>query len=216
MTIIFSDFDGTITEQETFSGLMKEFAPAASMRLLPRLLSGEITLREGVPAILETIESARYPEMIDRMRSAPIRPGFPEFLDLLEAYGVPLFVLSGSIDDLVLARLSPFRNRIRKVIAAHADTTGPFLRITSDFADRDELVYKPGILGNYPDSEKIAIGDSVTDISMARCASLVFARSLLREMLERENRPFLPYESFFEISRFLEKRWKEHPPHGIR
>ena len=48
--IIFSDFDGTITQEETFSLLMREFAPEASSRMIPRLLSGEVTLRVMVPS----------------------------------------------------------------------------------------------------------------------------------------------------------------------
>lgn len=209
VTMIFSDFDGTITEQETFSMLMKEFAPEASRLIIPRLLSREMTLREGVPAILETIESSRYPQMLDRMAETPIRPGFAEFLELLSDYGIPLVILSGSIEDLVMARLDPFRHRIARVVAARADTTGPFLKITSDFADRDELVYKPGILKEYVDPVKIAIGDSVTDITMAKEATLTFARSLLAEILEKENRPFEPFRSFFDISKFLDNYLKK-------
>jgi 2-hydroxy-3-keto-5-methylthiopentenyl-1-phosphate phosphatase len=207
--MIFSDFDGTITEQETFSLLMKEFAPEASRSLIPRLLSREITLREGVPAILETIESSRYPEMVARMTQAPLRPGFLEFLDLLEKLDIPLVVLSGSLEGLVMARLKPYINRISRVVAARADTTGPFLKIISDYADRDELVYKPGVLAKYPDKLKIAIGDSVTDISMAKSASLVFARSLLAERMKKNSWPFEPFESFFDISRFIETMQKE-------
>ena len=212
MTMIFSDFDGTITEQETFSMLMKEFAPEAYQRLLPRLLAREISLREGVPAVIETIESSSYPQMIERMAEAPLRPGFPEFLDLLEEYGVPLVVLSGSLEDLVKARLAPFSHRIHRIVAAKADTTGPFLRISSDLADRDELVYKPGVMKRWSDPVKIAIGDSVTDIAMSKNATMVFARNLLRETLEWEQRPFHAFESFFDISRFLENKWKHEQP----
>lgn len=212
MTMIFSDFDGTITEQETFSQLMKEFAPEASRQLIPRLLSREVTLREGVPLILETIESSRYPEMLERMTQAPLRSGFPQFLDLLDKYGVPLVVLSGSLEDLVEARLRPFRHRIHRIIAAHADTRGPFLKISSDFANKDELVYKPGIMEDYSDPVKIAIGDSVTDITMAEEATMVFARSLLAKFLKERGTPFSLYDSFFDISRILEKIWTKERP----
>ncbi len=203
-TIVFSDFDGTITEQETFSLLMQEFAPDASRAIIPKLLSGEIPLRDGVPAILETISSDRFADMQERMRLAPLRPGFPEFLDLLDRYKVPLIVLSGSLEDLVLARLAPFRTRVFRVIAAQADTSGPFLQISSDSAGEDELVYKPGILKEYPEARKIAIGDSVTDLAMARMADQVFARSILADRLSKEGRPFTKFDTFFDISRNIE------------
>ena len=211
MTMIFSDFDGTITEEETFSMLMKEFAPEASRRLIPRLLAREVTLREGVPAVLETIGSDRFPQMIARMAQVPLRAGFPEFLDVLDRYRIPLVILSGSLTELVMAPLSPYLHRIHRIVAATADTSGPTLRIHSSFADQDELVYKPGIMNEYGDLKKIAIGDSVTDFSMAKNATTVFARSHLGEYLAKEGRPFYKFSSFFDISRILETILAEVP-----
>ncbi|EQD24613.1 MAG: HAD-IB family phosphatase [Nitrospirae bacterium] len=213
-TILFSDFDGTITEQETFSLLMKEFAPEASRRLIPRLLSGETNLREGVPAILETIPSARFPEMVERMRSMALRPGFSEFLDLLERFSIPLVVLSGSLEELVMARLAPYQNKISRVVAARAVLSGEFLRIHSGSAGGDELVHKAGVMREYGTVRKIAVGDSVTDLTMAREADLVFARSILAERMKKEGRPYRPFENFFEISNYLEDLWKKDPPNG--
>jgi 2-hydroxy-3-keto-5-methylthiopentenyl-1-phosphate phosphatase len=210
-TVLFSDFDGTITEQETFSLLMKEFAPEASRRIVPLLLSGEMTLKAGVPAILETIPSDRFPEMIERMRTMALRPGFPEFLDFLQEFSVPLVVLSGSLEELVMARLSPYKAKISRMVAARADLSGPFLRIVSDSAGGDELVYKAGVMKEYGEVRKIAVGDSVTDLTMAREADLVFARSLLARRMKEEGRSFIAFESFFEISNYLESYWKLEP-----
>ena len=202
--IIFSDFDGTITQEETFSLLMREFAPEASSRMIPRLLSGEVILREGVPAVLETIPSSAFPAMERRMREAPLRPGFEEFLNTLEHLGIPLVVLSGSIEPLVNARLAPYRSRIERIVAAKVDLSGPFLKVTSPYADHDELVYKPGILYSFDVPTRIVVGDSVTDFSMARMGSLVFARSILAKKLDEERRKYIPFETFFEISNYLE------------
>lgn len=212
-TVLFSDFDGTITEQETFSLLMKEFAPEASRRIVPRLLSGETTLREGVPAILETIPSERFPEMVARMRTMDLRPGFPEFLDFLEQHAIPLVVLSGSLVELVMARLAPYRTRISRVVAAHAETDRPLLRIHSETAGGDELVHKAAVMREYGEALKIAIGDSVTDLTMAREADLVFARSLLARRLSNENRPHVSFETFFDISNYLELFLKNKAVH---
>ncbi|MGC8528708.1 MAG: HAD-IB family phosphatase [Leptospirillia bacterium] len=206
--IVFSDFDGTITQEETFSQLMREFAPEAAKQMIPRLLSGEITLREGVPAVLETISSSTFPSMERRMREAPLRPGFEEFLNTLEHLGIPLVVLSGSIEPLVLATLHPYRNRIERIVAAKVDLSGPFLKITSPYADHDELVFKPGVIQSFNPPQKIIVGDSVTDFSMARMGNLVFARSLLAKKLEEEGRKYIPFETFFEISNYLKLHQK--------
>ncbi len=202
--VVFSDFDGTITQEETFSLLMREFAPEASERMVPRLLSGEVTLRDGVPAVLETISSSVFPAMEKRMEEAPLRAGFEEFLNTLDRLGIPLVVLSGSIEPLIMAALRPYRNRIARIVAAKVDLSGPFLKITSPYADGDELVYKPGILLSFDVPTRIVVGDSVTDFSMARMGDIVFARSLLARKLQEEGRDYRPFETFFEISNYLE------------
>ncbi len=207
--VVFSDFDGTITKEETFSLLMREFAPEASRQMIPRLLSGEVTLRDGVPAVLETISSSVFPTMEDRMREAPVRPGFEEFLSTLDRLGIPLVVLSGSIEPLLMATLHPYRDRIERIIAAKVDLAGPFLKVSSPYADRDELVYKPGVLQSFGSATKIVVGDSVTDFSMARMGDLVFARSILAEKLEEEGRKYIKFESFFEISNYIELHKKD-------
>ena len=202
--VVFSDFDGTITQEETFSLLMREFAPEASRAMIPRLLSGEVTLREGVPAVLETISSSAFSAMEDRMKEAPLRPGFVEFLNTLDRLGIPMVVISGSIEPLLMAALTPYKSRIERIVAAKVDLSGPFLRVTSPYADHDELVYKPGILQSFSSATKIVVGDSVTDFSMARMGDIVFARSLLAKKLDEEGRHYIAFDTFFEISNYLD------------
>ena len=57
--IVFCDFDGTITAVETFVAMFKEFAPDVSAAVLPQLYNRQITLRQGVRQILESILSRR-------------------------------------------------------------------------------------------------------------------------------------------------------------
>ena len=203
--VVFSDFDGTITQEETFSLLMKTFAPEASALMIPRLLSGEITLREGVPAVVETIPSSRFPDMLEFMKKAKLRPGFESFLEKLAKRSIPFIVLSGSLEPLVMATLAPFQSLIHRVVAAAVDSQGPFLHVSSPHARHDELVYKPGILSEYPGSKKIVIGDSVTDYSMARAGDIVFARSLLAQDLVKSAIPYHKFETFFDISNNIDK-----------
>ena len=63
--VVFCDFDGTITAEETFVGMLKEFAPQLSEKLMPLMYARRLTLREGVRQILESIPSARYPQIIE-------------------------------------------------------------------------------------------------------------------------------------------------------
>jgi 2-hydroxy-3-keto-5-methylthiopentenyl-1-phosphate phosphatase len=99
--IVFCDFDGTITVEESFVAVLKKFAPELSAQLLPQMYTRQITLREGVRKILESIPSSRYPKILDFTQPQPIRPGFVELLDFLEAEKVPLVIVSGGLRGMV-------------------------------------------------------------------------------------------------------------------
>ena len=52
-------------------------------------------------------------------------------------------------------------------------------------------------MAKYPADEKIAIGDSVTDINMSLAADLVFARDRLIQYLDAENKPYVRWAKLF-------------------
>lgn len=58
----------------------------------------------------------------------------------------------------------------------------------SKIGSNQEFVASAQIMMNYPAQEKIAIGDSVTDINMSLAADLVFARDALMQYLDPEKK----------------------------
>jgi 2-hydroxy-3-keto-5-methylthiopentenyl-1-phosphate phosphatase len=63
--IVFCDFDGTITIEETFVAMIERFAPEVSQLVLPAIYAQRVTLRQGVRQMPESIPSAKYPEIIE-------------------------------------------------------------------------------------------------------------------------------------------------------
>ncbi|AFY36970.1 hypothetical protein Lepto7376_0544 [[Leptolyngbya] sp. PCC 7376] len=90
-TIVFCDFDGTITTVDTFGDALAKFAPEVSADILPKLYYREMTLREGVRTILEAIPSEKFPAFVDEINDKPTRPGFSEFLQFLSDRQVPCY-----------------------------------------------------------------------------------------------------------------------------
>jgi 2-hydroxy-3-keto-5-methylthiopentenyl-1-phosphate phosphatase len=211
-SIIFCDFDGTITAIETFAGMLKEFAPDLSAQIMPLMYARKLTLREGVRQILESIPSRLYPEIISYAETKPIRPGFTELVDFLNSQNVPLIVISGGLKNMVKAVLSRQENqslitKISDIFAIEIDTSSDYLKINSDFEAGTELVAKVKVMEQYDASEKIAIGDSLTDINMALKADLVFARDRLKNYLDEENKSYISWENFFDIKNYLVAHW---------
>ncbi|HEY9596927.1 MAG TPA: HAD-IB family phosphatase [Cyanophyceae cyanobacterium] len=213
--VVFCDFDGTITSEETFVGMLKEFTPQLSEQLMPLMYARQLTLRQGVRQLLESIPCARYPEILDYAKSKLIRPGLVELLEFLEAEKVPFVVVSGGLRGMVETVLSqtstgtpPLLERVAAIYAVDVDTTGEFLQVSSQLEGGTELVDKVQVMAKYRAQEQIAIGDSVTDLNMALEAPIVFARDRLSQYLDEYNKPYIPWNDFFEIREHLHQQWK--------
>ncbi|MBW2053255.1 MAG: HAD-IB family phosphatase, partial [Deltaproteobacteria bacterium] len=197
--IIFCDFDGTITVDETFVNMLKQFTPEMYKKLVPEMYTLRVTLKDGVRRLLESIPSRRYPEILDNVRSKPIRPGFVEFLDFLEDKDVPFVLVSGGLRGMIETVLGPLVERFQAVYAADLDTSGKYLQVRSEYEGETEVVSKVKVMAKYNPEESIAIGDGVTDLNMAMNASLVFARDNLTKYLDERQKPYIRWDTFFDI-----------------
>ncbi len=206
--IVFCDFDGTITAIETFVAMFKEFAPEVSSQLLPRMYTREVTLRQGVRKILESIPARRYPEILEFTRSQPTRPGFVELLDFLATHQVPLVVVSGGLRGMVEVVLGELVQRVHAIHAIEVDTHSEYLHIYSPYEDGTEMVAKVKVIEQYGEVHAIAIGDSLTDLNMALYAPTVFARDRLAEYLDQHQKPYIPWTDFLDIRDRLIELWK--------
>lgn len=206
---VFCDFDGTITVEETFVGMLKRFAEAEYKSIEERVVSRQLTLREGVRRLVESIPSNRYPEVLDYIRDKEIRPGLGEFLEFLDAEGVPFVVVSGGLLGLVSTRLESLAEHIEAVYAADVDTRGKYLKVVSEFEGDVELVDKTRIMSRYDFDESVAIGDGISDLNMALHSSVVFARDNLAKHLERRGKLYKAWNDFRDVRESLARYWED-------
>lgn len=212
--IVFCDFDGTITAVETFAGMLKEFSPELSAQLMPKMYSRELTLKQGVRELLESIPSSRYEEIIEYVQSKELRPGLEEFLDYLAGLTVPFVVVSGGLAIMVEAALqrrgvsgTPLREKVTDVWAVGVDNSGEYLQVYSPVENDTEILAKVQVMEKYSYNLSVAIGDSVTDINMALKADIVFARDRLPEYLQTHQKAYIPWENFYDIREHLSQIW---------
>lgn len=207
--IVFCDFDGTITVEETFVGMLKRFATVEYQDYGRRLAAGRITLRSAVRQLIESIPADRFDAVIDYIRAKPIRRGFSELLEYLHRCRIPLVVVSGGLQQSVEVRLEAYRHRIHAVHAARLEIDGPHLTVVSPYESSDELVAKTRVMRQYRFKEAVAVGDGVTDQNIAREADLVFARGTLREYLAGRNQPFVEWTDFRDVRQVLSDRHRK-------
>lgn len=207
---VFCDFDGTITTQDTFVSMLEKFAPEAAAQLLPAIFRREITLKAGIHKTLGSIPAIYYESIIEFMSHQPIRSELPEFIDFLNDRQVPLIVISGGLTVMVEAVLERHQllDKITAIYAGDVDASGEFLTVHSTLESDTEFIAKAMVMAKYPAQEKIAIGDSVTDINMSLAADLVFARDRLIDYLDLEYQPYVRWQNFGEIKNYLTAHWQ--------
>jgi 2-hydroxy-3-keto-5-methylthiopentenyl-1-phosphate phosphatase len=69
-------------------------------------------------------------------------------------------------------------------------------------------VSKPQVAKNYTYDESIVIGDGITDFNLARTATVVFARDMLAQYCDTENRGYIKWRDFRDIRQALQARWQ--------
>ncbi|NER33750.1 MAG: HAD-IB family phosphatase [Oscillatoria sp. SIO1A7] len=206
--VLFCDFDGTITADETFVAMLKQFAPELSAKIMPEMYALRLTLREGVRQLLESIPSARYPEILEFSQGKQMRKGLVELLDFLDGKGIPFVVVSGGVRGMVETVLGSLVERVAEIYAVDLDISSKYLWVNSAFEGETELVSKVQIMAQYAAEESVAIGDSVTDLNMAMHADLVFARDRLARYLDERQKPYIPWNDFLDVRDYLANHWQ--------
>lgn len=198
--ILFLDFDGTITSEET---LVESMRLTIDKKLYEEkhkeMLEGKITLSDALHMGFGTVPSSKLPMIMDYVRNVPIRPGFEELLLAMADKGIPVVVISGGLKPCIEEKLAPYKNKLLGVHSVDVDTGGHFIKLISQYEGKGDLLEKTLVMKQYEYKSAICVGDSHTDIHMAKASDLVFARDILAQILSREGIEYEPWEDFFQV-----------------
>lgn len=198
--ILFIDFDGTITAEETLEGIMQRYIPEEMFKQgMKEIMSGEKTLKETVHYAFSTIPSSRYEDIMSYVRGVPIRPGFDELVTGMQKLGIPVVVISGGLKPYVDEKLAPYRDRILDVYSVELDLEGAFMKLHTAYGGVDDLLEKLKVMALYDYEQAICIGDSLTDLRMAMHSDVIFARDRLAELLSERTVPYMPWQDFHDV-----------------
>lgn len=207
--VVFCDFDGTVTKQETFVAMLNRFAPEKMKEFGKKLFQKKITLREGVRGVVESIPSCHYRDMVEFIIDKEIREGFEDLLVFLKEADTPFIIISGGLKDSVELRLESYMDFIDGIYAPSINASGEFLKIVSAFEEDDELVAKVRVMDLFSYDQSISIGDGATDHKMALHSTLVFARDRLATFLYKSQVRYVPWENFLDIKKYFIQTWHE-------
>ena len=202
--LLFVDFDGTITSEETLEGAMSMFLPQDMMRDgVRKLMTGEWALKDAVTFAFDNIPSSRLPEIMEYVRKVPVREGFGDLLDEMEKLAIPVVVISGGLKPYVEEKMEPYLKKILDIYSLDVDTSGDYIKLISPYAGTTDLMDKPTVMKKYDYDCAICVGDGLTDIQMARSSQVVFARGDLAKKLEEMKVPFTRWGDFHDVKRAI-------------
>lgn len=204
--IIFIDFDGTITTEDTLTGAILPFVDKAEfIEYAGKLERGEITLSQVVRYAYDGRPASWIPDMLKYIDSVKIRPGFEEFLDKMNEKGIPVVVISGGFRQFSERKLAPYMDKLTALHAVEMTVDGDKIKLISQHDDGNELLKKTDIMAKYQYSYSIGIGDSFTDKNMAQAVDCCFARDVLAQYLNKIGRTYKPYEDFFDVIKGIDE-----------
>ncbi len=210
--VVFSDFDGTITEKDVIISIMEQFAPEGWEQIHSDLMTGVIDIDEGIKRMFNLIPSEKKGEIVQWCKNnVKIREGFDKFLKFLKERNVPFIILSGGVDFYIYPIMEPYMDLITKIYSNKGIFSGKYIDV--DFIYRcDSLckrhcgICKPYILKEYRDRNTIIyIGDGITDLDGAVYSDIIFATGYLASYLEKLQIKYNEYYNFYEIKKELQK-----------
>ncbi len=216
-TVIFCDFDGTITITDNIVAIMNQFKPAGYEAIVEDTIKQRLTLKVGVGAMFALIPSSQKEELTSFvLNTAGIREGFQDFLYYLEAENIEFNVTSGGMDFFIHPMLKPFGIPAGHIYCNGADFTGEQMEITWPNPCLPPCksgcgMCKTTVMRMFPEESyfRILIGDSLTDFEGAKIADLVYSRSHLTTKCEELGVDHVPYETFHDIVKDMQLKQEQ-------
>jgi 2-hydroxy-3-keto-5-methylthiopentenyl-1-phosphate phosphatase len=206
-TAVFVDYDGTITDVDTFDVLVRRLAGDGPWKEIDdRLDRGELSLRaaleEQAGLVRVTFEAAA--DLLER--EVHFDPTFAAFVAACEARDVPVTIVSSGVESLIRRALAREGLERLPVVANEVEPWPAGWRIrfrdaVGNGTDKAALVKAARERG----ARAIYIGDGHSDYEAALSADRAFAKRgrRLERYLARRGIPFETFATFAEVTQAL-------------
>jgi HAD superfamily phosphoserine phosphatase-like hydrolase len=197
---MFVDFDGTITDRDTFDVLVKLFAGEETWEETERGLdAGTRSLRDVLASQAALVRGEFRDVAAILRREIRVDPAFPAFAHACRERGVPLQIVSSGVASIVRDRMHEFGLDDLPIVANEVDPRPEgwvlhFRDPVSNGTDKAAIVRAARADGK----RTVFIGDGRSDYDAAREADVRFAkRGLpLEAYLTERSLPFEAYQTF--------------------
>jgi 2-hydroxy-3-keto-5-methylthiopentenyl-1-phosphate phosphatase len=207
---VFSDFDGTVTVQDTLVYLLDRYIGPSWLEIEERVEAGTLSEEAGLQAEIALL-SPPWEEARDAvLAEVPVDPGFAPFAAWCREQRWPLTLLSGGLEPLIRAVLERegLGDLALRANSLEFDQDGRWRAVPADSprirarCNHCKTWHLAGAAR--AGARTVYIGDGCTDRCPAEQADLVFAKEGLRSWCEKKGLPYRPFDSFTEIQDWFE------------
>ena len=208
---VLSDFDGTVTLNDTFENVLEKFGQGDWRAVDDQYVKGEITLEECI-RIQGGMVRASKPQVLNELdQVTKLRPGFDNLAEYCKTNHYPLVLVSAGL-DFVITHFLTRENLVNKIelFAAVAKCTP--MGIKFDFLklkDNRSVNFKDDAVRYYKArADTVAyIGDGRWDLHALRNADLRFAikNSKLAELCKEQEIQATIVADFTEVVNSLQR-----------
>lgn len=209
-TALFSDFDGTISDDDFFWFIADRYFDQAALEPWNRYLRGEITHLEALNAIFAQI---RLPEkellaFIDTIR---IDPEFAKTAALCRQKGIPIYIGSAGCDYYINRLIGSIIAADNIRLVTNHGVYSPHSGLTmyppenSPFYDSKVGISKAKVVDHlHQQGYKVVMaGDGPPDFPAAQIADVVFAKKILLEKCLQANIKTETFNTFKDVYNYL-------------
>jgi len=228
--IFFTDFDGTITQQDTNDYITDEHGMGLQARKIinDKILDGHDSFRNGFQQMINSWKLS-LPELISILESyITLDPYFKDFVIWAKAHNIPIIVLSSGMVPVIAALLKKLLGddlmKDIEIIANSTQLVSPGYSLDkpatqgwnikfhddSSFGHDKSLTIRPyatAIAEMADENTKPTLlyaGDGISDLSAARETDLLFAKEG-RDLVTYCDREGIPFTTFKDWNTILEE-----------
>lgn len=211
--IIFSDFDGTITQLDVTDVILEQYADSSWREVEGQWLRGDIGSRECIErqAALVTASAEQLDALIDAI---PLDPDFPEFFRFVRDQQLPFYIVSDSFDYVIRRVLKRLGANGELENGRHLFSTGLQMnegRLQVSFAHSKEgcehgcATCKPAVIRRVRDACRpvIFVGDGLSDRFAVEEADIIFAKHELLAYCRKHSLACRPFLTFSEVQKVV-------------